>query len=236
MRRGALLLIATGCGRIGFDPGARVGDGSPDVAPPACTALFCDGFEDVALAAWSGKLVENGSSADHFPDFGFHGSSLKAFAPGGSAVAARYVDVFPAQPPAEAWVRAYVYAPSGATLDLEPVAIANAADTVHLVFSLYDDSFDIHAHGIAGDFGLDETMAPPRDRWVCYELHVAIGAAGAVELYRDGALVLAQPNLDTRPADDLSRVLVGIVSKPTQPTAAIHVDEIAIDTRRPGCL
>jgi len=205
-------------------------------AAAACASLFCDGFEDPALAAWR-VAVEAGASAARDPAFGFRGASLHATSPMETALAARFADIFPSSAPADEWVRAYVYAASAFELDVEPIELTNAAGDRQLVFALYDTDIDIHAHGFAGDFSATAGGAPLRDRWVCYELHVQIGPNGTVELYVEGALVVAQPGIDTRPpGGDLSRLRVGIPSKPNSLAENIFVDEVAADTARIGCL
>lgn len=246
MRRHALLLLAAGCGRVGFGEGladgalgdARsdsAGDGSTDVAD-VCTALFCDGFEEPSLAAW-GSALDTGATATRDASFGFRGASLHVVGPLGSTVVARYTDVFPATVPTDEWVRVYLYIPASTTLDAEPVELTNAAGDHQLVFSLYDIGVDIHAHGIAGDFSAVANHTAPRDTWTCYEFHVHVAAAGSVEMYRDGTLVVAQPGIDTRPVTgDLSRLRVGMPSKDASANENLFVDEVAAGTSRIGCL
>jgi hypothetical protein len=101
------------------------------------------------------------------------------------------------------------------------------------VFSLYDDGTDIHAHDTASDFSAVDRVPPPRDRWVCYELHVAIAAAGGVELFRDGQRILGEQGLDTRAVT--GRVLLGAASKPTAMSQRLFVDDVVIGVARPGC-
>lgn len=245
MRVLALLGVVAGCGRLGFDPTAHTDndagvDGPLVDAPAVCTAMFCDGFEDPALAAWTGTYVGNGSTADRDPAIGFRGASLQAVGPMTTTIAGRYVDVFPGTPPppAEQWVRAYVYASSTVTLDLEPIELTDPTHSYQFVMALYQGGTGIHAHSTAGNFEvIDSAAAPPRDRWVCYELRVAIDVVGVVELYRDGVLLISSGPLDTRPpATGLPRVVVGIASKPINTVQSIHVDEVAADTKRIGCL
>lgn len=246
-----MLLVAAGCGRLGFgsaalDPDATdVDAGDRDAASDgldatdanACASMFCDGFEDPSFSAWSGVAVQTGSSADRDASFGFIGASLHVISPVGTSLAARYADVFPPVPPTNQWVRLYIYAASGMELDAEPIELTNAAIDYQIVFALYDSDTDIHAHNLAGGFSVLSGSAPPRDTWVCYELHVNIGANGAVELYRDGALLVAQPGIDTRPpVGGLPRLRVGIPSKPTSLSENIFVDEVAAGTTRIGCL
>jgi hypothetical protein len=223
------VLALAGCGRLGFDP--VVPDDGPNVT---CTAAFCDGFEDVALAAW-GHAESGGATTARDGSFGFVGASLHAVGPTDGDSAVRFADVYPAAT-TDQWARVYIFAPSSTTLDVEPLEMADAERTNELVFSLYDDAIDIHAHGMAGDFNRTLMEPPPRDTWSCYELHIVIAANGRVELFRDGALVISEP-ADTRPPQGtLERLHVGIASKPNGLSEALFLDEVAADIQRPGCL
>jgi len=229
----AIGLGLSACGRVGFDAAAL--DGATDGAP-ACTAVFCDGFEDPALAAWDGTELAGTSTVERVVDFGQTGASLRANGASGSDVAAIYVDAFPLVPPSDEWVRIQIFSESSGTLDVEPVTLANAARNNEVVFSLYADSVDIHAHGMAGGFNTTTMIPPPRGVWVCYVLHVAISATGSVELYRDGDLIATGTGIDTRPpAGNLARLLVGITSKPTDPTETLFVDQVVADTAPLAC-
>ena len=234
-----MLVLAAGCGRLGFDVGGELdggvdGSGAAVDAPP-CSARFCDGFEDPALAAWT-VLVDSGASADRDATVGFRGASLRATSPAGSSIATRYADVFPVVA-AEQWVRSYILAPSGGTLDGEPVELTNPAGDHQVVFALYDDDIDIHTHGFSTSISALAGVAPARDTWTCFELHVVIGASGAIELYRDGSLLVSRSGVDTRPpGGDLSRLRVGLPSKPSAVAQQIFVDEVAADLARIGCL
>lgn len=236
-----MLLVLSACGRIGFDASSDAtpspADGAGDASPPdaaACTRRFCDGFEG-GLAGWDGEQTENGSTVSHLPAGGFRGDAMRAQGPTGAAIAAVFKDVF-SPLPADLHVRAYVHAPGGQLLDLEPVELTTRARDHQIVFAIYDADIEIHAHSIAGDFQTSAATPMPRDRWVCFELHVAIGATGTVELFMDGALIVAQPGLDTRPGNgDLSHVFAGIASKPGTIASDVSIDEVVADTAPIGC-
>lgn len=236
----AAALGLTAWGRVGFDGGASGdapgGDGPGSDIAVACVHVFCDDLEDPAFGAWTGSNVDGGGTAVRDAAFGRTGGSLTATSPVGSSEADRWVDAFPTQPVADQWVRVMVFAPSGQTLDLEPLGIRDGARTQEYVFSLYDSDVDIHAHGIAGDFIVQGAM-PPRDRWVCYELHVRYSTGdGMVELYQDGARVATHTGTTTAaPNTVLRRVAVGIVSKPTSLAEHVWIDDVAADTTRIGC-
>lgn len=231
MRGLVLLLAASACGRVGFDV-----TGDAAVVDPCAGRLFCDGFEDPQLAAWGGSEIDGASTVTRDPALGHAGASLHVVGQSGSDFASEFVDVFPLVPPPDQYIRVYIFAPSSSTLDTEPASLANASRNNQIVFSLYDDSLDIHAHGMAGGFNVTQQIVPPRDRWVCYELHVAIGAAGAVELLQDGVQVAEQAAIDTQPpAGDLARVLVGMTSKNNVAQEQLNVDDVVADTAPIGC-
>ena len=235
MERALLLVLVAGCGRVGFDTASLASGDARDAQPPACGRLFCDGFEDVGLAAWHGSQQDAGTTVERVAEFGRVGASLRAAGPVGTNIAAKYVDVFAATG-ADAWMRVYLFARSGTVLDVEAITLADPMRKHELVLSLYDDSVDLHAHGIAGDFEVTLVEPPPRERWVCWELHVVLGSAGSVELYRDGMSVLQKASLDIVPtAGELSRLLVGITSKPPMLEQEVFVDDVVADVARIGC-
>src|ERR1044071_7806764 len=144
-----LLLGASACGRIGFDTEATDAPAAP------CAHLFCDDFEDPALAQWDGLTVDlGGSTIARDATFGRTGASLHAQGEIGASVAARFVDVFPAAPPTDERIRVYIFSAAAGDLNVEPVSLSNAGRNNQIVFSLYTDSVDIHAHGMAGGFNL----------------------------------------------------------------------------------
>jgi hypothetical protein len=242
--RSAPLLAAlslAACGRLGFEafeasPDAAIDGAGHDVAPTACTRLFCDDLEDPSFAAWSGSTLDGTATAAHDATFGRSGGSLKAVSPLGTDEADRWVDVFPATQVLDQWVRVMLFVPSGQTLDLEPVSMMDAGRTQEFVMSVYDTDIDIHAHGIAADFNETRAMATPRDRWACFELHVQFSGSGVVELYLDGALLLQRAiATEPTPGTALRRVAVGITSKPTTFSHTVWVDDVVADTARIGC-
>ncbi len=232
--RGIVAIAACGCGRLNFTPLEEVAtDASDPVDTPAatCTALLCDDFEN-GLAGWAG--IEGDVSAVTITSMGRTGQGLHAVGTSGQVVAALFADVFDIAPaPADRWVRLYVFAPSGSVLDDEIVELSDADKTPELVFSLYDDSTDVHTHGLAPNAINATDMTVPRDVWSCYELHISIGTSGVIEAFREGAL-LDRAITDTT-TSAYSRIYVGIASKPMTATSEVFVDDVIADVRRPGC-
>jgi hypothetical protein len=242
----AMLAGAPACGRFGFDPPSsdaaggsadapRPIDAPPDV-PAACTHRFCDDLEDPAFAAWGGTDSDLGATVVRDPARGFRGGSLKAFSPNGSSLASLYTDTFLGVTSPDHWVRVMLYVASGPALDVEPVHFTDPLRNQQIVFALYDTDIDIHSHFIASNFNETLAQPPPRDQWVCYELHVRFAVAGLVELYRDGTRILSRA-IDTSftAGMPLSRVLVGVASKPTNLAATVWADDVIADTVQIGC-
>ena len=240
MRRPPVLVLAlAACGRLGFEgtprPDAATDGAAVDVAPAVCTHLFCDDLEDPLFKVWGGVQLDGTATAERDAGFGRTGGSLHAVSPVGSAIAYRYVDALPPST-TDAWVRAMLYVPSGQMLDIEAISIMDATRSQEIVIGLYDTTMDIHAHGIAADFNAPAAVAPKRDRWTCYELHVRFASPGIAELYVDGALaVTSTPDAIPAPGTSLGRVAVGVASKPTPIAVTLFVDDVAIDTTRVGC-
>lgn len=205
-----------------------------DDAPAAtCSGLFCDGFDE-GVVRWHGTEIDDGARAEA-ATFGRRGGSLLAESPIGTQTAAAFVDVL-SPLPADVYVRAFVYVPRGGTLDLEPIAVSSVPPTHQIVASLYDDGVDVHAHGMAGDFSEIASMMVPRERWLCLELHVSVGASGQVDLFIDDTRVAARSSLDTRPPSGaLPRVSVGIPSNPIGIAGRIHIDDVVVAAQRIGC-
>ncbi|MBA2540827.1 MAG: hypothetical protein H0V17_14405 [Deltaproteobacteria bacterium] len=90
---------------------------------------------------------------------------------------------------------------------------------------------------VPGDVGGDTAAACTQlvcDDFADNELHVALDAAGTIELYREGVLLEALSG-ETRPATG-TRLLIGITSKGLGQNAEILIDEVVADVTRIGCL
>jgi hypothetical protein len=78
--------------------------------------------------------------------------------------------------------------------------------------------------------------AIPRDRWVCYELHVTIATAGALEVLVDGTRQVDVGPIDTLTGTAVREVTAGLErAMGDQAPAEIFVDEVVIDTAPIGC-
>lgn len=222
-----------------FDPRAD----APIDAPPFAirgdcegheTAVFCDGFEDPALAKWvvvSGQTASMQSQAPLPP----HGTRLlestTQTTQQGSYVTA---NVGP-YTTGTLYLRGWFYVPSN-------------IDLTHF------DLFDLNSDGMGGVsaflyFGaltLFQSSATPSaavagpplplDRWMCLELQLEIGDPGNVYLSLDGTQVASFTGIDLLPGTGFHNLLTGIPwTDDGQQTARAYTDEIIVDTRPIPC-
>lgn len=236
----SLLLVA--CGRLGFDGVVPATDGPPgsdapipDAPPGVCAGVFCDGFEG-GLGGWEGLVQLGTTVVESAAGAGLTGDALTVAGGVGDNLGWVFQRAYKGQTAVDRWVRVYLFLPSTLNLDMEPIALANADDTARVVLSLAGSSVNLHSHGMATDFASPDASPPPRDRWVCFELHVEVGTAGRVELFVDGALVVSQAPVDTSPpGSDLDLLAVGIVSKSMPVSQTLLADEVVAGVARPGC-
>lgn len=230
------------CGRVGFEsleassqPDAGV-DGVDGPAGACAGRLFCDGFEN-GLGGWAEVAQFGTVSIASAPGAGLVGDALGVEVGIGENLGWVQQPVYKGLAAADRWARAYLFLPSSQNLDMEPIAMATPGDDTRVVMSLGGTSFNIHSHGLTTDLSANAAMSTPRDRWVCFELHVEVGAEGRVELFVDGVLAASAAPFDTRPpSSDLQLLEIGIVSKEPTTVQSVLADEVVADTVRPGCL
>jgi hypothetical protein len=155
----------------------------------------------------------------------------------GSNNAARYgVAAFPHQKSGDIWLRYYYYIPSSTVVNPAfSTCVVSEIEPPYFGFSLVvlPSRVDIRVF----DTAYQGTMAFPRDRWTCVELHVQIdAAAGRFEAYLDGALAVRSPATDTLPGMGYTSVDVGIhYTDPNQGPVEAYVDDVVATTARIGC-
>lgn len=203
-------------------------------------AFVCDGFEVPFTSAWDfveemDGTVDRVSSPTYRGGFALRGRTTAAR--GRAAVA----NGIPAVSSGDLWLRGYFYLPS--TFDLRGVALIYA----HEPSSPYDGvSAGFLEGGVpyawVGSNPGTTTFAGsgpvPRDRWFCMQVHVVVSdGAGSIEVLMDGATVLSQTGLDTRPAGDYTGFVAGLERADTlQTTAAmVYADEVAVGASELPC-
>jgi hypothetical protein len=244
MRRSviAAALLAAGCGRLQFDAvPLDSGDGDSgddagfgDGAQASCggpTTLFCDGFEDPALGAWSSgwgdhqqttQLARTGTG------------SLRARSDGVMAGAAASA----ALPPLTGGglhARGWFYVPS------------DFAITKFNLFELYGQAPGVMAlleQGMLNAYlanppaqTIASGMAMPLDQWVCIELDLAVGdTGGIVVLSMNGTQIGSLVGVDTAPPGGYDVVTAGMpFAAPGQQLGTVFVDDVKVMTQPVFC-
>lgn len=222
----------------GAEPDGAVDGGPVDLCPERSDALFCDGFEDPTFSRWSYTVLMNGTvNRTTTRSHSGAGSLRAATGASGSNNAARYgVRALDHQKSGEIWLRYYYYIPSSTVVDtVFSTGVVAEIEPPYFGFSLLvrPSRVDIGAF----DAVYQGTMAFPRDRWTCVELHVQIdAAAGIFEAYLDGALAVRSPATDTLPDMGYTSVDVGIhFTDPAQGPVTAYVDDVLAANTRLGC-
>jgi hypothetical protein len=209
---------------------------------------YCDGFEGVdgsggfatfwtlppALSSGDATIdsthVRRGASSLHLQNNGV-----------GDGGAPAYAIVGMNKPlPADLFVRAFVYVPSG--FDRAPGAIflfeQAQAPYAQIALNLDSDAFSIY-DSIDGTLEHGAGVALRSDDWMCLEWEVHGGGAGAVKLWVDDQPVagLGTPVSTTPSAGEpLDEVGVGLLSNVAGTRAReIWIDEVMIDSVRITC-
>ena len=245
------VLLAAGCGRIGFtstelSPGdGPTPDGASEQQPlqQGCNlthpgALLCDGFEAVDVA-WDYQIEDFGSVIRSEARGAQGTASLKIsietvdeykYARWGKNAVLDFLDS------GELHLREYIFMPSSTVVtdQLSIMVTGNQVDPFPSANVLLTPG-EIHAV-VEGT----NAIAPfelPRDRWVCVELHLQIsGSDGAIALEIDGSTIVSAQSIDTRVGGGYSNIDVGFhYATPAQPASEMFVDEIVAATSPIGC-
>ena len=219
--------------------------GPPDAGPPDMTACddlyagasFCDGFESSGLSGWGWRNEVSGV-VERTTVRAYRGTgSMRATTSAGSGRAALGA-IFPTVSSGDIWFRAYLYIPSGYTMDtVSLLALTEGVDPWEGT-ALQAVSLD-RAHVWVGPEGraFTATDIVPRDRWFCYRGHLVLSnTAGVLEAFIDATRVIYQTGIDTRSTSGLANVIVGVEwSSTAQTTAEVFVDEVVVDVAEARC-
>jgi hypothetical protein len=211
--------------------------------PPSCLddypgALFCDGFEDPALAGWMDTsdigAVDRVIDRVHSGEAAIRAYSLAGGGRGRLLAGFDFTGT-------ELYFRSFVYIEAAQSLTSASFLLAREVGAM--------------ADGIALQVGLDglanlyvgprgdpySTLSPstylPRDEWVCLEGHVTISdTAGVAEYFVNGALAAQASNVDTQPGSAYGVIVVGVeYTEASQPPVNLWVDDVVVATQRIGC-
>lgn len=244
-----VLLAAGACGRFGFDGHTRDGAAAGDDAPPdvpalGCElthpgALLCDGFEATGMGPWDYQIVMDGT-ATRTTTRPYRGTaSLEIQSDSANAYkAARWGKnaLFAAPPESDLYMRAYYFITSDTTITDQAsilIVLNGGPPYPGANVLLVPGHLDLNVSASVTPITFD----PPRDRWVCIELHVHVDAtAGFGELSVDGAPVVQSQAGDTTVAGGYTNLDVGLhYATPPQGPVHMWIDDVVADVAPIGC-
>jgi hypothetical protein len=249
------VLVAAGCGRVGFDARMQAGDApASDVASdvagdglaastcPLLNVKLCDGFDDTTVnARW--MVRENKGQITIDPTRAYRGtSSLHAHLNAALATDGNlYADVLSTQGmpfTGIAHVRAWSYFASpfppqtyNQLLNFSTTGgqgIAVGTRDGFITSNDYTDSMQ----------AVSATDAFPLDRWVCLELQIPSGLTGMTRVFVDGVEVsdVQLPKPSPQPAPD--QIYIGLVwlnNTSVLPAIDAWFDEVVVDDAPTSC-
>ena len=215
-----MLVVAAGCGRIGFEPavaadGSVSGSGLVGCSP---AALLCDDFETGDLSKWSAPFVFAGASADvdrvrpHAGAFGLDATVPPSRSNGNAATACVSIQTISSGTLA---VREWINAADVLTNFDSMLALSNIPSCIDPDPQQYaqvacDDTqtWDVtEAFGVNAIDHQASTACPAVGTWTCVEIDYVFGPPPRIQLFVNDAKVLdAAPN---DPSPTFSAVLVG---------------------------
>jgi hypothetical protein len=235
--RVAVLVVAAGCGRAGFDPigdGGAAGDGPiSDGCSAHAAAIFCDGFEG-GLAAWE---IVDGTPARTTALLHAGTGALEA-AIQDQPEAATVQRLLPQiNTLGELYLRGWFYAPS--SFSFGQINVFNIDSAAGSGVSIYTFNENLAVFRRTGSETGGITGPPlPKDGWHCVELALVVAdSGGRIALHVDGQNVIDQTNLDTLPTGGFDRLNVGIPFSGSAQVgpATVYLDDIVVDVTPIGC-
>jgi len=253
-RFGLVIILAAGCGRLGFDDQtstpATDAAGAPDatVLPDAAArvpcsvaypgALLCEGFEATDVM-WDYTVIDQGTATRTTTRAASGVAALEVTTT--DAAAFKYARwgrnaVFPALTSGDVYVREWLWL-DGSTVVNDQLSVlvfgqgATPFPSANLL--LTPGSMTLRVDGV----GTPTALEFPRDRWVCVGIHLVIDAtAGSAELSLDGTVVAAMTGIDTEVAGGYTNLDAGVhYANADQGAANLWVDEIVADTQPVAC-
>ena len=243
-----VVVLLAGCGRVGYDVGARDGGldatSEGDAATPVdeciaqhAGARVCSGFEGDVGTYWS---ITTRDTATLGTTTGAHrgARALRAEVAGGGATAYAHRRFAPIAS-GDLWMRAFVrVAAPASSVGVNLLAVEHEGSDVFGIDVNVGLEGRVHLYGVeAGTFDAADDVRVAADEWVCMELRVLVSDdAGELELFLDGTRVVSATGIDTYPAGDYDRVLAGVAwSDADQGSFEVLVDDVVLDVQPIGC-
>jgi hypothetical protein len=235
MRAWAFVLIA-GCGRIGFDGqpvDAVIGTiDAPPPCPPRPGLLFCESFEETPALTTTAGMVDIDATRAHRGSRSQHAQATGINVPGW-----QLGGVLPYVTSGDLYVRWHVYVPSTiVNVNLASVHLVEMDTPFRgLIYGFQDGMAEVASSEASATS--TSTIAVPRDRWVCAQMHVVIAdTGGRIEGALDEQLIAPVLDIDTLPTGGFRNVHAGVFSTAlaTEPME-MWTDELAIGTQPIPC-
>lgn len=235
-------------GAVEHDAGARdagpadaalgdAGELASECAGALASAILCDGFE-TDPGPWESPLIRSGVVATTSTRAQRGARALHAETTATNGQAALTSPELGAFMDGDLWARASIYLPASAIADdFTFMYTGEGVDPYEGI------SLGVGA-GVAGAYSTltatyvsNDALIVPRDRWVCFELHIAVSAtAGTIEIYMDGERFASMSGLRTLPASGYRYFVAGLdYTDPAQPPVEIFMDEVVYSRTRLPC-
>ena len=219
-------------------------DSPPDApmppSPSACDdvlagAIFCDGFEDVALLAWNDEYGSGEHVRVTTPPIHRGVGALRARASPGELSAYQRTGLLLGT--TDIYVRGYVYVPSGFSIvDFGTLYVGAGGGGFGLGLEIGDHPY-LYVDE-AGTAAVSRTTTVPRDTWTCLRahVHVADGTAGSARIWVNETLAAERTGIDTRRSTEYSRFSTGLTYvSPTTDPPTVYLDDVAVDDAMMPC-
>jgi hypothetical protein len=246
MRVWTVVVLACGCGRIGFNAttdGATSDSvtSSDGVVPAeACPtfASFCDGFESGNLVAWS---TSQATAATLTPQSSIVHSghyALEAVGQPSTSFAGFAIHGFPTQTSGIIATREWVYAPMPLMQWEVPLGVesgsANNYDYANVGGG--DNNIWIAVEGdasaVLGNY--ESTAWIAQSTWVCVELDVMLATTGSTLVVYVADQEVVASSLST-PSPAYNALVAGLGSTVTNIGATAYVDDVVMAAQHIGC-
>lgn len=235
MRPWIIVLVAAGCGRVGFGEtppaDAEQPIDAPIEAPPPCPptpgVIFCESFEDTVQLGTSAGTVEIDGARAYRGARSQHAQTTMV-----SEASWQLGGVLPYVAGGDLYVRWYVYIPSSVgELDLASVHLVQDMEPfAGVIYGFRAGAAEVTSS--ESDVTAFSPLVVARDRWVCAQMHVQIAeVGGAIDGALDGQPITPVTGIDTLPANGFRNVHSGLFATgPSSGRMEIWTDELAVGT------
>lgn len=198
-------------------------------------AVFCDGFENPdLLTSWPISIDRDGVST-RVSDPVYRGTgALRASTTLLGGRAGVRAPLEPAITTGDLWMRGYFFVPPGPELVIATILISYGEEGG--IGAQVRETYGAWMGSAVGRVVSPSGTVVPRDRWLCFEVHITIAAEGMADVFVDGEQVITQHPVVTTQSTGWNTLTTGLeFTENTQEPLTIYVDEVAVGTTRLPC-